>query len=99
MVLLRTTVGSPGEARAMAKRLVGDACCVHVQRIESFYTWDGQLEEAEEWLVEARTPLEHQDAVWDAMLEGHPYDTPLVEVVAKTLVPARYAAWAKRVTG
>lgn len=101
MALLRTTVADEAQARALARRLVEGrlACCVHFHAIASVYAWEGQVEEAHEWLVEARTPAGHADAVWDAMLDGHPYDTPLVERLADALAPAKYARWAHAVTG
>jgi periplasmic divalent cation tolerance protein len=100
MVLVRTTLEKEEQARSLARRLITErvACCVHVQNLSSIYEWEGHVEEADEWLVEARAPIAHRDAVWDAMLDGHPYQVPLVEVVAETTVPARYARWAKEVT-
>lgn len=101
MVLLRSTYGSEAQAQTAARDLLAQraACCVHVQRIWSAYPWEGKVEEGEEWLLEARTPAAKQTACWDALLEGHPYDTPLVEAAARTTVPEAYAKWARACTG
>ncbi len=98
MVLLRTTVGDEDAAKALASRLIERrvAACVHVQPIWSTYRWQGKIEEDNEWLLEARTLPDQRDACWGAMLDGHPYDTPLVEVLPPSVVPARYAQWAAR---
>ncbi len=98
MVLLRSTYGSEDDAADAARRLVERrvACCVHVSPLRSVYRWKGRVEDEQEWLLEARTPVHRRDDAWNALLDGHPYDNPLVEVVAETVVPARYAQWAQR---
>ncbi len=100
MVLLRSTYSTEADGEAAARRLLDKraACCVHLSPIRSLYRWKGRIEDDSEWLLEARTPKKHQDRCWDALLDGHPYDTPLVEIVAETKVPARYAKWAHQCT-
>ncbi len=100
MVVLRSTFGSESEAKAAARRLIEKrvAACAHVQATWSTYRWEGKVVEEPEWVVEARTPPADADACWGALLDGHPYSNPLVEVVATTQVPARYAQWAARCT-
>ncbi len=100
MVVLRSTFGSEADAKAAAKRLIDKrvAACAHVQPIWSAFRWEGAVQEGAEWAVEARTPPADADACWGALLDGHPYSNPLVEVVATTQVPARYAEWARRCT-
>ncbi len=100
MVVLRSTFGSEADAQAAAGRLIDKrfAACAHVYPIWSTYRWQGKVEAGNEWVVEARTPPERADACWGGLLDGHPYDNPLVEVVGSTQVPARYAQWAARCT-
>lgn len=101
MCLVRTTVELEEQARALARRLVETkaAACVHVQRIQSTYMWEGKLVESGEWLVEARTPAAMGEACWVAMSDKHPYKVPLVEMVAETRVNGAYARWVQQVTG
>jgi len=98
--VLRSTYGTRKDADAAGSRLIERrlAACVRVWPMESTYRWKGKLESGKEWLLEAHARPEDVDAVWDALLEGHPYDTPCVEVLAPVAVPARYRAWADRVT-
>lgn len=100
VVVLRTSVGSKREAQAMARRLVDTrlAACAQVTKTWSTYRWQGRIEEEDEWLVEVKARPEDQDAVWEAMLEGHPYDTPCVELLGEATVPARYMNWVSRAT-
>ncbi len=100
MVLLQSTYASEADAELAARRLLDRrvACCVHLSPVRSLYRWKGQLENDQEWRLEARTPRRDQNRCWEALLDGHPYETPLVEIVAETQVPARYARWAHRCT-
>lgn len=100
MVLLRSTYASQEDAKEAAARLIADraAACVHLQPVWSTYCWDGKVEAEQEWLLEARTPESRRGACWDLLLDGHPYDNPLVEALPPSKVPGRYAAWAEEVT-
>lgn len=97
MALLRTTYPEEEAARRLARELVesGLAACVHVSPVRSTYRWGGALEEATEWLLEARTVAAGVERLWDRLLAGHPYEVPWVEALEGIRVPARYAAWAR----
>lgn len=96
--LVRTTVSKAAHAQELAQRLVasGLACCVHQSAIQSTYRWAGQMQQDEEWLVEARTQIRLARQVGDALREGHPYEVPLVEVVPIGQLDGRYAVWAEQ---
>lgn len=100
LALVRTTVESEEDAKRLAGALIGDrqAACVHIHAIRSWYEWEGAVEEAGEWLVEARVPQDGVDEAWAAILDAHPYDLPMVEVVEDVKTTAKYAAWARSVT-
>ncbi len=96
--LLRTTVGDEDRARLLAKSLVGPklAACVHIYPVRSFYSWQGASKDEPEWVVEARVPTWlRRHRVKKAMLAGHPYELPMVEMVGTTVTHA-YRAWMKR---
>ena len=91
--------GSPNWAQRMllARRLVEQrlAACVHVSEVASTFRWNGRVAQETEFLVEARTlPGRRPDAVALAMLEGHPYEVPMVESIV-TRVSPRYHKWMK----
>jgi periplasmic divalent cation tolerance protein len=96
MALVRTALPTRAAADALAHLLVnsGVAACVHVQAVRSTYRWQGKVEDAEEWLVEARALESRVVAVREAMLADHPYEVPLVEALTVTGIPEAYLGWA-----
>jgi periplasmic divalent cation tolerance protein len=101
MVLVRTTLGTQQQARELAGRLVGLhlAACVHIQPLASMYRWKGAVQDDAEFVVEARCIPNRESDVRAAMLEGHPYENPLVEAWDVRGVPPAYLAWAQHGTG
>ena len=65
--------------------------------LRSTYSWQGAVEEAEEWEVEARTRVDQVPSVEAAVAAEHPYDVPLVEVSGPTRTNVAYADWASGV--
>lgn len=90
-----TTVGDLAEARAMARALVERklAACAHISQIESFYTWNGAVQNATEYRVLFKTTRERYPAVEAAIRERHSYELPAIYAVALEPVYAPYAAW------
>jgi periplasmic divalent cation tolerance protein len=77
--LVLTTAGSKEEARKIARTLVERrlAACVNVvPQIESVYRWQGNIEEAEEWLLLIKTTSAAFERVRDAIKELHSYELP-----------------------
>jgi periplasmic divalent cation tolerance protein len=78
-ILVFTTAGSEDEAKKIARGLVeqGLAACVNlIPRVSSIYRWQGKVEEAEEYLLVAKTDVEHFARVRDAIKEMHSYEVP-----------------------
>lgn len=98
MVLVRTTVATEAQARALADAVVdeGLAACVHLVPIRSTYEWKGRREEGEEWLVEARATPRLARRLAARLAQDHPYELPLVETL-KSTVNGAYGAWARKV--
>jgi periplasmic divalent cation tolerance protein len=94
--LVRSTYGDEAAARAAARALVeeGLAACVHVLPIQSCYRWEGAVVQEGEWLLEARVVGDGARRAADRVARDHPYELPLVEVVASSVTHA-YAAWAR----
>ena len=75
------TAATVEEAKAIGRALVEErlAACVNViPGMISLYRWDGEMEEAEEAVLIAKTRAETFDALAKRVGEIHPYDTPCV---------------------
>ena len=78
-ILVLTTAGSKEEAGKIARALVDRllAACVNiVPHVTSIYRWEGEIEEAEEWLLIVKTTRAALERVQEAIMEMHSYDVP-----------------------
>lgn len=78
-ILVLTTSSSKDEARKIGRALVERllAACVNVvPHVGSIYRWEGEVEEAEEWLLIVKTTRAAFERVRDAINELHSYDVP-----------------------
>jgi periplasmic divalent cation tolerance protein len=78
-ILVLTTTSSKDEARKIGRALVEQrlAACVNiVPPVRSIYRWQGKIEEAEEWLLLAKTTRATFERVRKAILDLHSYEVP-----------------------
>lgn len=98
--LLEVHVTTPDADSALriARELVarGEAACVQrLGPITSVYTWQGETEQAEEWLLLVKTTGEAFPAVCRTVEELHSYDVPEIVAVPVTRALDAYAAWVR----
>jgi len=77
--IVLTTASSEEEAQKIARHLVGHglAACVNiVQQVASIYRWQGNVEEAREWLLIIKTTAAAFLQVGHAIEELHSYEVP-----------------------
>ena len=70
------------------------AACVQVLGpISSAYWWEGQIEEAQEWLCLAKTIRSEYARLESLVKENHPYETP--EIIATPILAGNkdYLEW------
>lgn len=76
------------EARKIAREVVEKhlAACVNVvtHAVESFYTWEGELENGSEYLLIMKTSEDRLEELKSEVLRLHSYDTP--EFIAVPIV-------------
>jgi periplasmic divalent cation tolerance protein len=95
-ILVLTATGSAEEAKKIARGLVErklTACVNIVPRVTSIYRWQGAVEEAEEYLLIAKTDGEHFAQVRDAILDMHSYEVPECVAVEIEDGSAAYLSW------
>lgn len=90
-----TTVGSQAEARALARAMVERklAACAQISEIESFYTWDGAVQNDREFRVVFKTTNESYPVLEKAIRELHAYELPAIHALPFEQVYAPYAEW------
>jgi periplasmic divalent cation tolerance protein len=95
-ILVLTSAGSKDEARKIGRALVERllAACVNiVPQVGSIYRWEGEVEEAEEWLLIVKTTRAAFERVRDAINELHSYDLPECIAVSIESGSIAYLAW------
>lgn len=94
------TVALREEAVAIAQSLVTQnlAACVNLFPIHSIYTWDGAVQQDDEWQLVIKTNLEHWSKLAQTVQDLHSYDVP--ELIALPIIegtPA-YLSWMTTMT-
>jgi periplasmic divalent cation tolerance protein len=95
-IQVSTTVGSEEEAERISAALIERrlAACVQVSGpIGSRYRWQGEVEQAQEWLCLAKTEAERYPELEAAIRELHSYAEP--EIIATPILTGSpgYLAW------
>lgn len=95
-----TTVGSRAEAQAMAKQLVERrlAACAQISEIESYYTWQGELQHDPEFRLLLKTTPDRCEELTAAVRKLHSYDLPAIYAVTPTDVLPAFAEWVQQMT-
>ncbi len=92
-VVLCTTPNN--EAEKLARPLVEEklVACVNVADVNSFFRWEGRLEEEKESLLIMKTKTDNIPAIIERIRELHSYDVP--EVIALPIIQGNegYLDW------
>lgn len=91
-----TTTANDAEARTIARALVQQrlAACVQISGpIHSVYNWQGEVCEASEVRLTAKSLGSIKDRLIAAIQAAHSYDTPEIIVTQVLECSAEYAAW------
>lgn len=95
--IVLVTCATLEEARKIARAVVEKhlAACVNVvtHAVESFYTWEGKLEDSSEYLLMMKTSEERLGELQKEVLSLHSYDTPEFVVVPIVAGSERYLQW------
>jgi len=93
MITCATLEESRKIARAVVEKRL--AACVNIvtHAVESFYMWEGKLENGSEYLLVVKTSDDQLEELKQTVLEMHSYDTP--EFVALPIVAGsdEYLNW------
>lgn len=94
--IVLTTCPDAKTAETIARSLVADglAACVNILApVRSIYTWKGQVETAEEYLLLVKSQRPQYEAIEDRIRALHPYELPEIVAVPIATGLAGYLAW------
>ena len=95
IIAIMTTTDSRDEARSIAATLVERklAACAQVSSIQSFYTWQGDVRNDDEFRVLVKTTAERYADVEAAILELHSSELPAIVAFGIGQSYGPYAEW------
>jgi periplasmic divalent cation tolerance protein len=91
-----TTIDSLEGARALARSAVQArlAACAQISGpIESVYRWQGEIEQAQEWVVVYKAPAAGYPRLEAHIREHHSYDVPEILATAVSQGNPAYLSW------
>jgi len=95
--IVLVTCSTVTEARRIARTVVSKrlAACVNIvlSPAESFYTWNGKLERAREYLLVMKTAAKRLSELEREVKRLHSYDVPEFIALKVTEGSASYLAW------
>lgn len=97
ILTVTTTVGSPADARALARAILQRrlAACVQLEEgLTSFYRWEGKECEDAEVRLTIKTRCEAEASLRELFAAEHPYELPQFVAWRGRGSPA-YAAWVR----
>jgi periplasmic divalent cation tolerance protein len=94
-IAVLTTTAGVEEARKLARAVIERrlAACAQLSEIESFYHWQGAVQNERECRVLFKTTAEQYDAIERAIKELHSYELPAIHAFPISRIHAPYAAW------
>jgi periplasmic divalent cation tolerance protein len=95
LIAVYSTVANLEEARKIAKALVERklVACAQISEIESFYTWNGEVQNDQEHRILFKTTEAQYAEVELAIRELHSYELPAIHAMAIEHAYEPYAAW------
>ena len=90
-----TTTDGLEEARKLATTLVEQklAACAQISEIESFYTWENDVQNDQEFRIMVKTTKDKYKDVEKAILKIHSYDLPAIYAVDVDELFKPYGNW------
>lgn len=94
-LIVITTVNDHQAAQKLAQEIMAQrlAACIHIDSIESFYYWEGALQQEPEFRLSCKITSEQYAALEALIKANHPYELPAIYAIALEHVEATYGAW------
>jgi periplasmic divalent cation tolerance protein len=101
VIAVFTTVATRGDAVRIAREVVdrGVAACAQISEIESFYRWNGAVQNEVEYRLLLKTTAARYADVEALVRELHPYELPAIHALRFEQVYQPYAEWVESGSG
>jgi len=96
VVLITTTFSSTEEARDVATKVLNKrlAACIQLSaKIQSFYWWQGAIDQSDEYLLTMKTRESIYPSLEEYLKDVHPYETPEILCEYVDHVEEKYLRW------
>ena len=100
LIAIITTTDSKKNAKKIADTLLKErlAACIQIDKIISYYTWQGKIERQKEYRLTIKTQNGHYKKLVKAIKKIHSYDIPEIIKINIDKADKSYAKWVKEVT-
>lgn len=94
-VMIMTTTVTQKEAEHLAEIIVGRrmAACVQIEKIRSYYYWQGNLEQGNEYRLMIKTRQDRIEDLKKFIAEHHSYEVPELIVIPIIDGSESYLKW------
>ena len=101
LIIIYTTVSSTEQAELIAQTLIVErlVACVNLWPITSMYTWNEKIEKTTEVGMFLKTSKAGQEALYQRLLELHPYECPAIITLDIAHTYPAFAQWVQTQTG
>ena len=84
----------------LKKKLISQqlAACVQSEKINSTYSWQGEIVSEDEWRLTIKTTSNRQESLISTLVEAHPYNVPQIVHRIEQSSP-EYSDWVKQQVG
>ena len=98
LIEIHISISDADAAHALAKEIVAAhlaACVQCLGPMTSVYSWKGEVHQATEWLLVAKTTAETFQALSDMVTANHRYDIPEIIAIPVSHALGPYGAWVR----
>ena len=97
MIIIETTFPNEDLAKILANLLLKDkvCACIHISSINSFYSWNGKVENSNEVLMRIKTAKHLFNTVSKIITKNHPYEVPEIISTEIIYIEEKYKNWLK----
>ncbi len=95
IIAVFTSVGNHEEAKLIAKTIVDKrlAACSQISEIESFYHWNGSVQNEKEYRILFKADAQNYSAIEDLIKKMHGYDLPAIHGILIDEISHPYQEW------